>query len=163
MRLITLTKGLFTKVDDSDFEQLVGKSWVASWSGDKWYVKCHQPIAEGDRDLYMHRHVLGITDPRQHVDHKDGDTLNNQRSNLRPTTMSRNLANARRRSDNVSGFKGVCWLNREKRFRARIQDHGREIHVGVYLTAREAAIAYDLAAVQAYGEFAKTNAMLGLL
>jgi hypothetical protein len=100
----------------------------------------------------MHRVIAGTAGHLQ-TDHKDGDGLNNRRSNLRPCTSAQNKANVGLRSDNRSGFRGVsrnaqdnCWI-------ARIQ--GR--HIGVFRDAVDAARAYDDAARKAFGEFAHLN------
>src|ERR1700751_41370 len=56
---------------------------------------------------YLHRFLLGVTDPSIWVDHKDHNGLNCLRSNLRKTTASFNSANQRKRADNKLGVKGV--------------------------------------------------------
>lgn len=68
------------------------------------------------------------------------------------------------RSDNKVGFKGVCLTSRGgKRFMAQIQVRGRKIHLGEFTDPAEAARAYDAAAIQHHGDFARTNAAMGLL
>jgi hypothetical protein len=83
--------------------------------------------------------------------------LDNRRSNLRPATPSQNSGNARRPSDNTSGFKGVTFYGRTGRWRAYIGGHLRQRHLGYFRTAEEAARAYDEAAIDTWGEFAHLN------
>ena len=102
----------------------------------------------------MHRQVLGLRngDPEQ-GDHIDGDRLNNRRLNLRRCTQTQNSQNMGPRGG-TSRYKGVSFEGGyarpwSVRLRGKI--------VGRYSSEAEAAGAYDAAAVQAYGEFARTN------
>jgi len=83
---------------------------------------------------------------------------------LRRTTSALNQAN-RRRVRSKSGFKGVSWdsTKRERPWRAHITVHGKFTFLGAFGTPEEAARAYDAAAREQFGEFAATNADLGLL
>jgi hypothetical protein len=93
------------------------------------------------------------------VDHRNGDGLDNQRANLRICTHSQNMYNAKKRSTNTTGFKGV-YRSRTKhivRFRAQIQIHRKQIYLGSYSSLEDAARAYDNKAREIYGEFANTN------
>lgn len=96
------------------------------------------------------------------VDHVDGDALNNRRGNLRVATVGQNNANAKLRSDNTSGFKGVSRVKHLKRlpWEAYIQVDGKFMRLGRYETPEEAAEAYDKAAVAHFGSYARTNAMM---
>lgn len=96
------------------------------------------------------------TDPlNQDVDHVDCDPTNNAWHNLRLATRSQNLANLRTPKDNTSGYKGVTWIPRRQRWRARIQCQGKPYELGWYLTAEEAHAAYVEAAQRLQGEFAR--------
>jgi len=105
----------------------------------------------------MHRLILGVTDPKVEVDHIDHNGLNNTRANLRVCTKTENLRNSRRRRDNTSGFKGVCWNKRDQHWRALIYIAGKQRYLGVFHTPEEAAQAYNNAAVIHFGEFAHLN------
>lgn len=109
------------------------------------------------RNVYLHRLLCPEW---EYVDHADGDGLNNCRSNLRDGTEFRNNANSTTRSGNPSGFKGV-YRSSSGKWVARIGVNGKQIYLGIYGTPEEAAYAYDQAAVSHFGEYAKTNAMLG--
>lgn len=94
--------------------------------------------------------------PRK-VDHVDCDGTNNRWSNLRKTTGRLNMANTRMRSDNKTGFKGVCIKkgNRSKKYVAQINDRGKTRVIGYFLTPEEASQAYLVAAKSAFGQFAR--------
>jgi hypothetical protein len=106
----------------------------------------------------MHRFILGATDRKVKVDHKDRDGLNNQRYNLRPSTNGQNNMNSSKRSDgNSSKYKGVCWHKRYGKFQAGIKLNGRSKYLGMFTDELQAALAYDAAAREHFGEFALCN------
>ena len=90
MKLIPLTRGLFAQVDDEDFEFLSQWRWHANL---KPYAVCGVDAGSGTRtSMYMHRLIMSPTG-KDVVDHIDGDSLNNTRSNLRICTHAENLRN----------------------------------------------------------------------
>ena len=93
------------------------------------------------------------------VDHRDRDTLNNTRSNLRVCTRSQNQQNSvGKPSQRRSRFKGVSYSkNRKKSWRATIWVNGKQIHGGYFATEEEAARSYDRLAREHFGEFARPN------
>lgn len=98
----------------------------------------------------------------QEVDHKNGDSLDNRRENLRFCTRSQNCQNRRRHSNNRSGFKGVYFdpqnCNRwtTGRWIAQIRVNGKKIR-RIAHSKEEAARIYDDLARRFHGEFARTN------
>ena len=139
VKLIPLTQGFSTKVDDADYE------WLSQW---KWYaavLRDGQPRAvrheRADAPLiYMHRVILGITDPKTFVDHKSGDTLDNQRSNLRESDAKTNGENRRLNSNSTTGVRGVYQMP-SGRYRAYGYHNYVKYSLGVYGTLDEAAAA----------------------
>lgn len=108
--------------------------------------------------VYMHS-VLAKA-KGQHVDHRNGNGLDNRDGNLRPCTVGQNLQNRNCRP--ASGFKGVYKIYGD-RFQARICVGAKHHYLGSFDDACDAARAYDAAAVRLHGEFAKTNLELGFL
>jgi hypothetical protein len=155
MKEIQLTKGYVAQVDDEDYEWLSQYKWQAND-----YHKNHV-IAKGQingRYTQMHRLILGLTDPTIICDHIDNNSLNNQRSNLRPATRHQNTMNSRKLQGNTtSKYKGVSFHARPRRWVAAIIPNGKKIQIGTYLTEIEAAIAYNKAAIKYFGEYAWLN------
>ena len=77
--------------------------------------------------------------PKDEIDHIDGNGSNNAWANLREATQKQNMENTPLYQTNKSGFRGVCWKNDRKKWRARVQQNGKGIHVGYFTTAEEAA------------------------
>jgi hypothetical protein len=94
--------------------------------------------------------------PSHEIDHINGDPGDNRIINLRPATSSQNKANARKRSRNTSGWKGVSWHARDRKWRAMIGVAGRQQHLGYFDCPAEAHAAYVRAAEHHFGEFART-------
>jgi hypothetical protein len=92
------------------------------------------------------------------VDHKNGDTLDNTKSNLRVCSRAENNRNSNKRKDgNTSNYKGVCWKARNNKFVSQINFNNKKIHLGYFETEDQAAIAYNMAAIKYFGEFARPN------
>ncbi len=91
------------------------------------------------------------------VDHVDSDKTNNNHENLRWATLSENSRNMKKHKDGSSDFKGVSFEKNTGKWRARILLPGRQLHLGCFTSEREAAKAYNAAAVLHYKEFAKLN------
>lgn len=111
------------------------------------------------KTIYLHRFIWELAGNAQTriLDHVDGQPLNNAESNLRAATASGNGSNCRTTHKNTSGYRGVCWDKKRRRWLAQIQNNGVHTYIGLYGNIIEAAVAYDLAAIELHGEFAVTN------
>lgn len=104
---------------------------------------------------YMHRLILP-PGPGLEVDHINRDRFDNRRSNLRIAEKWQQNANSGLHADNTSGFRGVSH-SKGGRWRAYIGVDGRTVHLGVFTSREAAALAYDHAALNHFGEFATLN------
>lgn len=152
MKIIALTNGMEVKVDDQDFEEL---------SKFRWYFGFYQPgrpergrafRSENRKSIQMSRQIMGAQ-PGQIVDHVNGDGLDNQRDNLRFCTHQQNMQN--RGATQGKKYKGVHRYGNQ--WLAEIGVNGTNRIVGAFDTPEEAALAYDKAARELFGEFARVN------
>jgi hypothetical protein len=104
-----------------------------------------------DIKVYLHQFLMGV----KGVDHKDGNGLNNRRNNLRIATLSQQMYNTAKRSDNTSGVKGVWWHAQCGKWCAQIETEGRKISLGLFATLDAAAQARHAAEVKYHGTFAR--------
>ena len=91
------------------------------------------------------------------VDHRDTNSLNNQRFNLRLCTRAENSRNRRPQQRCSSMYKGVYWRKISKKWQSQITFEGQYYNLGSLKDERQAALFYDIAAVHFFGEFARLN------
>jgi len=157
MKQIPLTKGKFALVDDEDYERIIllNRKWHFHKSGYAT-ISTSKRIngVEKHSSVKMHRFVMNAENG-QIVDHKDGDRLNNQKSNLRFCSTIENSRNLRKYDRNKSGYKGVS-LCRNK-FQSSIRVNKKQVYLGLFTCPIEAADTYNKAAIFYFGEFANLN------
>lgn len=155
MKLIPLTQGKFTQVDDEDYDYLMQWKWYADKRNSTYYAKTTQMISGKKHYIFMHRVILDILNSKLHGDHKDRDGLNNQRSNLRIATRSQNAINRTKRLNTSSKYIGVIAYN--NKWVARLRKNQKTIYQATFSNEKEAALAYNKEALKYYGEFANLN------
>ena len=144
---------LKTMVDNEDYE----KQKIWNWKIHHGYVFRHNPRNPVDRTLYLHREIMG-TPKGMCTDHKNGNRLDNRRKNLRICNYSQNNSNRGvNKNVNTSGYKGVSWHIRYKKWKANIRVNGRMIFIGSFDNPKEAYKAYCSASVKYHGEFSRFN------
>lgn len=152
MKTIPLTQGRFAIVDDETYDELSKCKWAFHKSG----TKCYAMRYVKDKCIYMHRHLLNPSS-KELVDHIDGDGLNNQKANLRVCSRSQNGMNQSKTSlKRSSRFKGVSFARHRNKWEAYIQ-YGKKVNLGLFKKEEDAALAYNAAALEYYGEFALLN------
>jgi hypothetical protein len=153
---IPLNNGTFAVVDAADIPIVEGRHWSSNSNGYAVASFTHNGRVRWTR---MHRLLLlGLdSDCSLHVDHINGDRLDNRRSNLRLVTSGQNQSNRRKKVNSKHRFKGVNQDRRDLRWEARIRSKGAKYYIGRFATEEEAARAYDVAAREHFGEFARLN------
>lgn len=166
MKLIQLTRGQFTVVDDEDFDYLVKWNWYALKAKHGFYAVRNGPRpAPGKRQtmILMHRVILarklGIDSSEiSETDHEDGNKLNNQRFNLHNVTSAENLQGFRTKwKGSRSQYRGVSWNKNDKRWQAVVTANGKRHYGGQYETEEEAARVRDRLALEVTGKRASLN------
>lgn len=164
VRFIPLTLGLFARVDVADFADVSRWNWTATKRGKgngsritSYYAARGRSPKEVETTrkrapILMHRYLMG--EPLEDIDHRNRDSLDNRRENLRKATASKNGANSKSRGGS-SKFKGVS-LTRGL-WRASIRVNYKTTYLGGFDSEETAARAYDEAARRLHGEFARVN------
>lgn len=154
MAEIITTNGYSVAVDDADAASVQVMRWFA-FRPSKANRSMYARASLNGRVVLMHRLLTGVSGRHQLVDHRDGNGLNNLRSNLRIATQTQNQGN--RSPKRGRRFKCVSFVKWLGKWRAYIVDHGRLRHIGCFATEEDAARAYDREAVRVFGEFARLN------
>ena len=152
MQEIPLTQGYIALVDDTDMVLVSCHKWCVNRCRGKVYAG----TSINGRSIRMHRVILGVRNGGV-VDHRDRNTLNNTRANLRICTHKENVVNSPGWRGSFSRFKGVSWDNQRSKFLARIFHEGKAHNLGRFNIEEDAAIAYNNAATEMFGSFAYLN------
>ena len=157
---IPLTKGYIAVVDDVDAD-LAQYKWQAIEKKNGVYASRRGKNREAGMSIGMHRTIGARIVERglirsDDVDHKDGNGLNNVRTNLRVCSHTQNLQNRKLNKNNKIGFKGVSIIKSKRNpYKASINVNGKAIRLGCFPTPELAHKAYCEAAKEYFGEFAR--------
>lgn len=160
MKTIVLSRGKVATVSRQDFVRLSRFSWYArKCKGGGFYAVRIAKGRDGKRHAFhLHREVLGLRRGKPEVDHRDGDGLNNCRSNLRVATRSQNCRGFRRKKlGTYSKYRGVTFRQDGEKWQAQIKVFNQCRYLGLFAEEQDAARAYDRAAKQIFGRFACPN------
>jgi len=149
--------GAVSVVDAEDYALVSQFNWSQNPRG-------HFVRNDHGKTVMLHRVIaerMGL-DLSHFIDHINGNKIDNTRANLRPATNQQNQFNTCEQMNNTSGFKGVTWdkINERWLVRIRYRDENGNLkrkHLGSFLTAIEGALAYNSAARELHGEYARVN------
>lgn len=153
MKIIQLTQEQVTIVDDQDYVELSQWKWYAQWNEGKrsFYAvrnSPRDPLTKKQRIFYMHRAIIGCLEAGRtvHVDHKNHNTLDNQRENLKVTNARGNQSNLQGKNEGKysSKYVGVCWDKHKQKWRAQITINGKIKNLGGFASEQEASAAYQI-------------------
>jgi hypothetical protein len=139
-------------VNDHDVPNIEFIKWYGIRVGNTYYARGR--ITSTSATTSLHRVIMCF--PLLHVDHINGDGLDNRRENLRLATHQQNLFNCRKKSGTTSKFFGVR-LSPWGKWEVRARVGGAMVQVGTFASEEDAAKAYDRCILAARGQFAKTN------
>ncbi|ARF12268.1 HNH endonuclease [Klosneuvirus KNV1] len=127
-------KGGIAIVDADDYEEL---------SKYKWYLNGYIKTTTKGKHWQMHRFIMKVTDSNQKVDHKNHNIFDNRKSNLRILTAAKNSANRKKKAIASSKYRGVCYVNRTKKYHVGITINNKRHCLGYYDNEDDAGMAYD--------------------
>ena len=157
---IPLTKGYVAIADEGDFSLICGAPWRVNLAAGVYAVR-HDPVLfevtkdRGRSIIGMHRLLMGQPCGLV-VDHINGNTLDNRRTNLRAITAAQNAKNLAMNRNNKSGVSGVSWHPEKNAWAAAIWVGGKNIHLGTFKDIELARLARAEAEVKYFGEFARS-------
>jgi hypothetical protein len=153
VKKIPLTKGYYAIVDDDDYERVSQFKWTYS----KGYAVRSVKDEQG-RWVHqlLHRFILNAPEELK-VDHINGNALDNRKSNLRLCTQKDNSRNSKKPKNNTSGYKGVTYDRRKKKWKAQIKVNYKNIFLGHFDSKHDAARMYNFWAKDLFGEYARLN------
>jgi hypothetical protein len=158
-RKIPLTQGKYAIVDPEDYDRLTKYKWHVHKSAHSYYAV--HSLTNGKnlprKNIQMHNLVIKPP-PGCFLDHISQNALDNRKANLRIATHTQNVWHRRKfNTPSRSTYKGVDWVQKQKKWRARIRVNGKRIYLGSFSDQIQAAKAYDQAARKFHGQFAALN------
>jgi len=157
-RRIYLGDGEFTILDPKDYYLYSRFKWSVAGHDGKFYAV--RGIKTGRKKMKLerlHRIIINAPDGL-FVDHKNGNSLDNRRDNLRLATSSQNHCNKIiDKSKSSSQYRGVIFRKKSGRYIAQITYKETNHYLGSFDNEIDAAKAYDAAARKHHGDFARLN------
>lgn len=159
IKFIPLSRGQFAIVDEEDFEFVNKWKWYFSSKG--YAIRFGPRNRKNKRKIFlMHRLLMNNPDGYE-VDHANGDKTDNRKSNLRIATRQQNAMNQGKTALNKSGYRGVFWHKKANKWCVQITINKRNVHIGLFKSKLDAAMAYNKAARKYHGKFANLNVFKG--
>lgn len=160
MREVPLCHNHAVFVDDDDYKEVLKYSWyiLKSPTGDS--VVRSVKTMNGMTLQRLSQFVLGVAPGEamgRQIDHKNGNIFDNRKENLRFCNHSQNQMNSKKHVGTSSKYKGVHYFKRARRWQAYIMKDYKRKHLGYFSDETVAAKAYDNAAKELFGDFARLN------
>ena len=149
--------GEWAIVDDYNYEWIAQYNWNTEREKYTNYAIGRVPVNGKNKNVYMHRLILGTTDIKIDIDHKNGNGMHNYNENIRECNRSQNQANRSHRCDCVAKLKGVEFMSKTGNYMARGFDGKVEIYLGYFKLKIDAGRAYNNWAIGHFKEFANLN------
>ena len=124
-------------IDKDDYDKVKQYNWRSSCKKNKIYIVTGQ--AREHTLMYLHNYIMNYTPiPQQEIDHIDGNSCNNRKSNLRLVSRQANIDNTRVRIDNQIGIRGVSYNKRNKNYKCDFYHHKERFYFKDWKTCEEA-------------------------
>ena len=124
-------------IEDISFVQ--EKHWRTSHKKNKVYIVTGKSGNKKEPLTYLHNYLMHyIPVPQLEVDHIDGNSCNNRKSNLRIVTRQANIDNTKARIDNKIGIRGISQISKTKKYKCDFSYHGKRFYFKYWNTIEEA-------------------------
>jgi len=150
--ILTVGNKCHSIIVDDDFS--VPDGWTLRVDG-KGYAELYISNKAGVfKSMRLHRYITNAVDGME-VDHINNNPLDNRKTNLRPATRNENGMNRRKQSNNTSGFKGVSYSERLKKWQVHICINQKTTYLGLFNCPTSGWFAYCKAAKKLHGDYCK--------
>jgi ribosomal protein L24E len=159
MKEIKTKNGESFIIDDSTYKQLTENEILKNLS---WHIRHDKGVSYVIASINLHRIIVNAK-PGEIVDHKNGNGLDNRKSNLRICSKSQNNANRKSKKNGKSKYLGVSvqsyntLTGKTILYVATIKKDGKRIYIGSFKCEKTAALAYNKKAKELHGVFANLN------
>jgi hypothetical protein len=143
-------------IDEDDFERVNSMKWHIRKCGKGEHLYAAHSNSKPPHSIFLHKFILNAPYDIE-VDHKNCNTLDNRKENLRMCSHAENLRNRRININNTSGYKGVSFCKNHKRWEAQISVNGQKKRIGYFCTPEKAYKAYCEASKIYHGEFHRVS------
>jgi len=145
-------------IDEEDYDIVKNYNWFLDRSDkiNNFYIITLKQVNNKVTKIYLHRLILNAQ-KKEYVDHINHNSLDNRKCNLRKCTNAENMWSRGKPKSNKSGYKGVSWEARYKKWQVIISVNKKKKFLGYFNNKEDAARAYNEAALKYHGEFAWLN------
>lgn len=142
-------------IDQDDYEKILSQKWYISVIKKNGDIYFYGYINK--KRVKLHRYILNQTNKKIIVDHKNCNTLDNRKENLRCCSKTENQRNCRKHRDNKTGLKGIYYQKDAKKYHAQISVNRKVIYLGLFIKKEDAHAAYCKASKKYHGEFGRNE------
>lgn len=139
--------------DLEDYDKIKNHYWNESTSSHGYtrLVACKKFGDNFESNNISITQLLGLKE----YDHIDKNPFNNRKDNLRQATKSQQCINRNKFKNNTSGYIGISWVERDKKWTSYLQIDHKMIHLGYYIKKEDAIKARLEAEAKYFGELAQ--------